>query len=89
MGKLVPRMGRRIETVSSLPGAGDLYVTCQGGRSGRMGHMLDTGVDPEEAMDRMHGEYAAQCDVVDMTEHMCHQVEMYVVGVGAHHAHAG
>lgn len=56
MAELVPRMGGRIETVFSLPGAGDLYVTCQGGRNGRMGRMLGMGIDPEEAMERMHGE---------------------------------
>ena len=32
-------LGGRVETVLGLAGAGDLFVTCQGGRNGRMGRL--------------------------------------------------
>jgi glycerol-3-phosphate dehydrogenase (NAD(P)+) len=54
--QLVQLMGGGLETVFSLPGAGDLYVTTQGGRNSRMGRLLGMGVDPEEAADQMAGE---------------------------------
>jgi glycerol-3-phosphate dehydrogenase (NAD(P)+) len=54
--QLVQLLGGGLETVFSLPGAGDLYVTTQGGRNSRMGRLLGMGVDPEEAADRMAGE---------------------------------
>ncbi len=54
--QLVQLLGGGIETVFSLPGAGDLYVTCQGGRNSRMGRLLGMGVDPEEAADQLAGE---------------------------------
>jgi glycerol-3-phosphate dehydrogenase (NAD(P)+) len=54
--QLVQHMGGGLETVFSLPGAGDLYVTTQGGRNSRMGRLLGMGVDPEEAAEQMAGE---------------------------------
>ncbi|HJZ46950.1 MAG TPA: hypothetical protein VKE41_07275 [Roseiflexaceae bacterium] len=54
--QLVQLLGGGLETVFSLPGAGDLYVTTQGGRNSRMGRLLGMGVDPEEAADQMAGE---------------------------------
>ena len=39
-----------------LPGAGDLYVTCQGGRTVRMGRLLGLGRSYEEARQIMAGE---------------------------------
>ena len=56
MAQLVQHMGGGIETVFSLPGAGDLYVTTQGGRNSRMGRLLGMGVDPEEATEQLAGE---------------------------------
>ena len=53
---LLQLLGERMETVFSLPGAGDLYVTCQGGRNSRMGRLLGLGSDPEEAVEQMAGE---------------------------------
>jgi len=41
---LVRLMGGRVESVYTLPGAGDLYVTCQGGRNSRMGRLLGLGM---------------------------------------------
>jgi glycerol-3-phosphate dehydrogenase (NAD(P)+) len=39
-----------------LPGAGDLYVTCQGGRTVKMGKLLGLGHTSEEARRIMAGE---------------------------------
>lgn len=46
---LVDFMGGEVENVYGLPGAGDLYVTCMGGRNMYMGHMLGLGMRYEEA----------------------------------------
>ncbi len=46
---LVQVMGGRQESVYSLPGAGDLYVTSMGGRNQRMGRYLAMGVPYSEA----------------------------------------
>ncbi|HEX9374076.1 MAG TPA: hypothetical protein VF897_23895 [Roseiflexaceae bacterium] len=62
--QLVQLLGGGIETVFSLPGAGDLYVTCQGGRNSRMGRLLGMGVDPEEASEQLAGETIEGVDAV-------------------------
>lgn len=41
---LVEKMGGKPRSIYSLPGAGDLYVTCQGGRNSRMGRLLGLGM---------------------------------------------
>lgn len=41
--------GGRIETIAGLAGAGDLYVTCLGGRNGSMGKLLGSGQTAEQA----------------------------------------
>jgi glycerol-3-phosphate dehydrogenase (NAD(P)+) len=46
---LVRALGGRVETVLGLAGAGDLFVTCQGGRNGRMGRLLGRGLTYREA----------------------------------------
>ena len=46
---LVRALGGRFETVFGLAGAGDLFVTCQGGRNGRMGRLLGRGLTYREA----------------------------------------
>jgi glycerol-3-phosphate dehydrogenase (NAD(P)+) len=50
MKRLVEARGGRATTVFGLAGAGDLYVTCQHGRNGRLGRLLGTGASVEEAM---------------------------------------
>jgi glycerol-3-phosphate dehydrogenase (NAD(P)+) len=52
MTYLVTRWGGRASTVISLAGAGDLYVTCQGGRNVRMGRYVGMGLSYGEAMTR-------------------------------------
>jgi glycerol-3-phosphate dehydrogenase (NAD(P)+) len=46
---LVEFMGGGLQSVYTLPGAGDLYVTCQGGRNSRMGRLLGLGKRYSEA----------------------------------------
>ncbi len=49
MVRLAQQLGGRAETVLGLSGAGDLYVTCLGGRNGRFGRLLGAGQTPEQA----------------------------------------
>lgn len=53
---LVQKLGGRMETVFSLPGAGDLFVTTQGGRNSRMGRLLGLGMSYSTAVEEMPGE---------------------------------
>lgn len=46
---MVNYMGGQTRTAVTLPGAGDLYVTAQGGRNGRMGRYLGLGMPYSEA----------------------------------------
>ena len=46
---MVEKMGGQLHSVYTLPGAGDLYVTCQGGRNSRMGRWLGLGVPYSQA----------------------------------------
>jgi glycerol-3-phosphate dehydrogenase (NAD(P)+) len=45
----VRALGGDVATVCGLAGAGDLFVTCQGGRNGRMGRLLGRGLRFREA----------------------------------------
>ena len=45
-------LGGQTDSVLGLAGAGDLYVTCQAGRNGRMGKLLGTGLLYREAKSR-------------------------------------
>jgi glycerol-3-phosphate dehydrogenase (NAD(P)+) len=54
--QLVQVMGGSIESVFSLPGAGDLYVTTQGGRNSRMGRLLGMGMRYADAVEEMPNE---------------------------------
>jgi glycerol-3-phosphate dehydrogenase (NAD(P)+) len=49
MTVLAKHFGGRTETVIGLAGAGDLYVTCQAGRNGRMGRLLGLGLPYSQA----------------------------------------
>lgn len=61
---LVQKMGGSLETVFSLPGAGDLYVTAQGGRNSRMGRLLGMGVPYSAAVEEMPDETVEGVDAV-------------------------
>ena len=53
MSRLAVAMGGRQETVLGLAGAGDLFVTVLGGRNGRFGRLVGTGLDPKKAFEEM------------------------------------
>lgn len=50
MCRLALPRGGRAETIVGLAGAGDLYVTCLGGRNGSFGRLLGSGQSPEQAL---------------------------------------
>ena len=55
MRKVIRLLDGDPEQASWLPGVGDLDVTCNGGRTGRFGHLLGLGVGRDEAVRRMQG----------------------------------
>lgn len=55
MKKVIRLLGGDPEQASWLPGVGDLDVTCNGGRTGRFGHLLGLGLAPHEAVEKMQG----------------------------------
>lgn len=55
MARVVVAVGGRLETALGLAGAGDLDVTCNGGRTGKFGRLLGLGIGREEAIRRMEG----------------------------------
>ncbi len=61
---LVQLLGGSLETVYSLPGAGDLYVTTQGGRNSRMGRLLGMGRAYSDAVEEMPDETVEGVDCV-------------------------
>lgn len=54
MGRLATALGGKQETVLGLAGAGDLFVTVLGGRNGRFGRLVGTGLTPERALEEMN-----------------------------------
>lgn len=56
MTRIVTLMGGRPEHVTGLPGVGDQYVTCVGGRTIRLGRLLGSGLTYRQAVTEMAGE---------------------------------
>lgn len=54
MGRLAVALGGKQETVLGLAGAGDLFVTVLGGRNGRFGRLVGTGLAPGRAFEEMN-----------------------------------
>ncbi len=54
--RIVQAMGGTRSFAYGLPGAGDMYVTCQGGRTVKMGRLLGLGHTYEQAREIMAGE---------------------------------
>lgn len=50
MVALAEASGGRAATIVGLAGSGDLYVTCVGGRNGRLGQLLGSGASPAQAL---------------------------------------
>ena len=64
MARLVELAGGAPHLAHGLPGAGDLMVTCQGGRTGRFGRWLGLGLSLPEAIARMEGATLECLDVI-------------------------
>jgi glycerol-3-phosphate dehydrogenase (NAD(P)+) len=64
MQRLVGLLGGQIENVPALPGVGDEYVTCVGGRTVRLGRLLGSGLHYDEALKLMAGETLESAYVV-------------------------
>jgi glycerol-3-phosphate dehydrogenase (NAD(P)+) len=56
MARLVQLLGGNPNKVNSLPGVGDQYVTCAGGRTVRLGRLLGKGLTYAQARQEMAGE---------------------------------
>ncbi len=56
MTRIVALMGGGVENVAGLPGVGDQYVTCVGGRTIRLGRLLGMGQTYTQAVAEMAGE---------------------------------
>ncbi len=56
MQRLLELTGRNPAFAYGLPGAGDLFVTCQGGRSSLLGKLLGEGKTYDQAVKLMEGE---------------------------------
>lgn len=54
MSRMARALGGRAETVLGLAGAGDLFVTALGGRNGRFGRLVGSGMTPEAALKEMN-----------------------------------
>ncbi len=61
---LVQKLGGGLETVFSLPGAGDLHVTTQGGRNSRFGRLIGMGLSYSDAVEEMPGETVEGVDAI-------------------------
>jgi glycerol-3-phosphate dehydrogenase (NAD(P)+) len=64
MARLVSLLGGNPAMVTSLPGVGDQYVTCMGGRTVRLGRLLGKGLTYEQARAEMAGETLESAFVV-------------------------
>ena len=64
--RLLVVAGTARDLAGDLPGAGDLYVTCQGGRSVRTGNLLGRGHSFEEAHRLMAGETLEAVEMIRM-----------------------
>lgn len=64
MTRIVALLGGEPENVTDLPGVGDQYVTCVGGRTVRLGQLLGRGLRFSEAQQLMAGETLESAYVV-------------------------
>jgi glycerol-3-phosphate dehydrogenase (NAD(P)+) len=64
MARLVSALGGDPRHVTGLPGVGDQYVTCAGGRTVRLGRLLGQGLSYADARAAMAGETLESAEVV-------------------------
>lgn len=79
--RILETVGGTRQFASGLPGAGDLYVTCQGGRTVRMGKLLGLGRTNAEVREIMAGETLEGAAIVHvMAKVLPRLVERSLVG---------
>jgi glycerol-3-phosphate dehydrogenase (NAD(P)+) len=64
MDRFLGMLGADRSFASSLPGAGDLFVTCQGGRSTRAGRLFGSGSSEADVRQQMPGVTLESVDLV-------------------------
>ena len=64
IARILQVVGGTPQFAYGLPGAGDLYVTCQGGRTVRLGRLLGMGHTYSEACEIMAGETLESVEIV-------------------------
>lgn len=75
MARLVSVLGGDPSKVTSLPGVGDQYVTCMGGRTVRLGRLLGKGLSYDQAREEMAGETLESAFVVAQIARALPQME--------------
>ena len=55
IARVLRAFGQAERFAASLPGAGDYYVTCAGGRNMRLGRLMGSGMTLNRARDEMQG----------------------------------
>lgn len=68
MTQLVTLLGGRPETAVGLPGVGDLLVTCNGGRTSRLGRWFGRGLRRDDAIAAMEGATLESVDVLGVLD---------------------
>lgn len=64
MARIVQMLGGDPVAAHGLPGVGDLFVTCQGGRTSRLGRWLGSGLTLSEAIEKMEGATLESLDII-------------------------
>ena len=64
--EVVAMLGGEPRTVFGLAGVGDLDVTCNGGRTGRFGRWIGTGLSIPEAIEAMEGATLECIDIIEV-----------------------
>lgn len=64
MAFMVELLGGNPIAALGMPGVGDLFVTCQGGRTSRLGRWLGLGLSMEDAIEKMAGATLESLDII-------------------------
>jgi len=64
MQRVLSVLGADSSCAAGLAGVGDLYVTCNAGRTGRLGRLLGMGLGRDEAVRRMQGATLEALDIL-------------------------
>ncbi len=75
MRRVLEAMGADPAAAGWLPGAGDLHVTGNGGRTGRFGRLLGLGLTASEARAKMAGDTLECCEILAVMREACPALE--------------